>query len=77
MLPAEAVGFAVAQYGLISTAQLHASGLSNDSIRWLSSVRELLPERRHVWRTAGTPDMPEQPLMAALLAAGAGATAAT
>ena len=77
MLPAEAVGFAVAQYGLISTAQLHAIGLSNDSIAWLSSVGALLPERRHVWRIPGTPDMPEQPLLAALLAAGTGAHAAT
>ena len=77
MLPAEAVGFAVAQYGLTSTAQLHASGLSNDSIAWLSSIGELIAERRHVWRIAGTPDLPEQPLMAALLAAGSGAHSST
>ena len=75
MLPAEAVGFAVAQYGLISTAQMHECGISDDSIGWFSETKQILGYRRGVWRLPGTPDLPEQPVMAALLAAGAGSYA--
>lgn len=76
MLPAEAVGFAVAQYGLLSTAQMHACGLSDDSIAWLSKIGAVNAYRKGVWMIAGTPALPEQPAMAAVLAAGSGAHAA-
>lgn len=76
MLPAQAVGFAVAQYGLTSTAQMLSLGMSREAIRWYAKIGDLLPERRGVWRLAGTPDLPEQPVMAAILAAGPDAAAA-
>ena len=76
MLPADAVGFAVAQYGLISTAQFRTCGLGTDAVRWLAERCEIIHERENVWRVAGSPQLPEQPVMAAILAAGEGSYAA-
>jgi hypothetical protein len=77
MLPTEIAGIAVAQLGLFSTAQCRQHGLDKHDIAWLLRGGDATSYRRSVLKATGTPELPEQPVLAACLAGGDEALAAT
>lgn len=77
MLPTEIAGIAVAQLGLFSIAQCHEHGLDKHDISWMLRGGDATSYRRSVLQAAGTPELPEQPALAACLAGGGDAVAAT
>ncbi|MFP5328024.1 MAG: hypothetical protein ACLGHT_11155, partial [Acidimicrobiia bacterium] len=63
MFPRTLDGIAVAQLGLISTAQSNDHGLDADSLKWLRHTGVLHKYRRGVDRLAGVPPLPEHPAL--------------
>ena len=61
------------QLGLLTSAQLARLGWTHHAVLHLARKGLLVPVRRQVWRTAGTPPSKEMMLLAAVLAAGDGA----
>jgi len=66
---------ASARHGLCTIDDLRRSGFTDSEIRGMARRRELDRLHRGVYRLAGTPPTPAQALLAAVLAAGEGATA--
>lgn len=77
MFPRQLDGIAVAQLGLISTAQSNELGYDEDALRWFRKVGVLRHYRRGVDLLAGVPPFPEHPALAACLAGGQDVMAAS
>jgi hypothetical protein len=58
------------QHSLVTSAQLHALGLTKSDVHHRANAGLLVPVRRGVWRTAGSLVTQDQAWMAAALAAG-------
>jgi hypothetical protein len=63
------------QFGLVTRAQLAAAGWTRQQVHRAVAGGRLLPVHPGVWRIPGTPRSWDQQLLAAVLAAGAGAAA--
>lgn len=70
MLPEGLQRLATAQYGLVSHRQLTDVPLTRRALNRLVTGRRLVPVRRGVYLVAGAPPLPEQPVLAAVLAVG-------
>jgi hypothetical protein len=71
----EACQLAARQHALIAVSQLARAGMSRRQVKYALEAGILLGVRRGIYRLAGTPPTWEQTVLAAVLAAGAGAVA--
>lgn len=77
MFPKSLDALSVSQLGMLATRQCRAEGLTAGDIEWLVEDGDLRSYRRSVYLRAGVPEMAEHRALAACLAAGPEAMAAS